>query len=204
MVTDMNEKFFDLNREKQDRMINAALRIFAENGYRHASTDTIVKEAGISKGLLFHYFTSKMGLFSFLFDYSVRYMLFEYDRLISAKETDYFKIRKEMEHAKLNVLRSYPYMNEFIEKSLQENQLDVIETIEISKNNYLESLDKYNNQGKRSGIRSDISSTQLDNMIRYTVDGLTKDQLLAGSFQPEMLFEQICSYLDTLHTLCTN
>lgn len=185
-------------------MINAALRIFAENGYRHASTDTIVKEAGISKGLLFHYFTSKMGLFSFLFDYSVRYMLFEYDRLISAKETDYFKIRKEMERAKLNVLRSYPYMNEFIEKSLQENQLDVIETIEISKNNYLESLDKYNNQGKRSGIRSDISSTQLDNMIRYTVDGLTKDQLLAGSFQPEMLFEQICSYLNTLQTLSTN
>lgn len=185
-------------------MINAALRIFAENGYRHASTDIIVKEAGISKGLLFHYFTSKMGLFSFLFDYSIRYMLFEYDRLISAKETDYFKIRREMERAKLNVLRSYPYMNEFIEKSLQENQLDVIETIEISKNNYLETLDKYNNQGSRSGIRSDISSTQLDNMIRYTVDGLTKDQIQGNSFQPDMLFEQICSYLDTLHTLCTN
>jgi len=198
----MNEKFFDLNREKQDRMINAALRIFAENGYRHASTDIIVKEAGISKGLLFHYFNSKMGLFSFLFDYSVRYMLFEYDRLISVKETDYFKIRREMERAKLNVLRSYPYMNEFIEKSLQENQLDVIETIELSKNNYLETLDKYNKQGTRSALRSDISSAQLDNMIRYTVDGLTKDQLQAGSFQPEMLFEQICSYLNTLQTLC--
>ena len=82
VVIAMNEKFFDLNREKQDRMINAALRIFAENGYRHASTDIIVKEAGISKGLLFHYFTSKMGLFSFLFDYSIRYMLFEYDGLL--------------------------------------------------------------------------------------------------------------------------
>ena len=198
----MNEKFFDLNREKQDRMINAALRIFAENGYRHASTDIIVKEAGISKGLLFHYFTSKMGLFSFLFDYSIRYMLFEYDRLIPAKETDYFKIRREMERAKLNVLRSYPYMNEFIEKSLQENQLDVIETIEISKNNYLETLDKYNNQSKRSNLRDDISSAQLDNMIRYTVNGLTKDQFQAGAFQPDMLFEQICSYLDTLQTLC--
>lgn len=198
----MNEKFFDLNREKQDRMINAALRIFAENGYRHASTDIIVKEAGISKGLLFHYFTSKMGLFSFLFDYSIRYMLFEYDRLISAKETDYFTIRREMERAKLNVLRSYPYMNEFIEKSLQENQIDVIETIELSKNNYLETLDRYNNQSKRSNLRDDISSAQLDNMIRFTVNGLTKDQFQAGAFQPDMLFEQICSYLDTLQTLC--
>ena len=107
-----------------------------------------------------------------------------------------------MERAKLNVLRSYPYMNEFIEKSLQENQLDVIETIEFSKNNYLETLDKYTNQSKRSNLRDEISSAQLDNMIRYTVDGLTKDQLQAGSFQPEMLFEQICSYLDTLQVLC--
>ena len=52
-------------------MINAALKVFAKNGYKHASTDDIVKEAGISKGLLFHYFVSKMGLYSFLLDYSV-------------------------------------------------------------------------------------------------------------------------------------
>ena len=52
----MNEKFFDLKKEKQDRMINASLKLFAINGYKHASTDDIVNEAGISKGLLFHYF----------------------------------------------------------------------------------------------------------------------------------------------------
>ena len=70
----MNEKFFDLNKEKQDRMINASLKLFALNGYKHASTDDIVTEAGISKGLLFHYFGSKLGLYTFLYDYSVRFM----------------------------------------------------------------------------------------------------------------------------------
>ena len=199
----MNEKFFDLNREKQDRMINAALRIFAENGYRHASTDVIVKEAGISKGLLFHYFTNKLGLFSFLFDYSVKYMIFEYERLLSASETDYFTIRKEMERAKLNVLRSYPYMNEFIEKSLQENQLDVIQTIEESKANYQETIGKYCKQGSRSFMRNDITENQLDNLIRYTVDGLTKDQIQSNSFQPDMLFEQICGYLNIIEKMVT-
>ena len=58
----MNEKFFDLKKEKQDRMINAALKVFALHGYRHACTDDIVKEAAISKGLLFHYFGSKLHL----------------------------------------------------------------------------------------------------------------------------------------------
>ncbi|MBR6395680.1 MAG: helix-turn-helix transcriptional regulator, partial [Lachnospiraceae bacterium] len=59
----MNERFFELKKEKQDRMINAALRVFSQYGYRHASTDEIVREAGISKGLLFHYFESKKGLY---------------------------------------------------------------------------------------------------------------------------------------------
>ena len=85
----MNDKFFDLKSEKQDRMINASLKIFAINGYKHASTDDIVKEAGISKGLLFHYFINKMGLYSFLIDYSVKYMSFEFSRTIG-EETDYF------------------------------------------------------------------------------------------------------------------
>lgn len=199
----MNERFFDLNREKQDRMINAALRIFAQNGYRHASTDVIVREAGISKGLLFHYFTSKIGLFSFLFDYSVKYMLFEYDRLISPKETDYFIIRRDLEKAKLNVLRSYPYMSEFIEKSLQEDQLDINEMIETSKNTYLDTLAKYYAQGSRDFLREDISANRLDAIIRYTVDGLTKDQIRTDSFQPEMLYEQICNYLDTIKKMVT-
>ncbi len=40
--------------------MNAAISIFATQGYAHASTDEIVKRAGISKGLLFHYFISKI------------------------------------------------------------------------------------------------------------------------------------------------
>ena len=50
----MNNRFFELPKEKQDRFINAALQIFAKNGYKKASTDEIVKAASISKGLLFH------------------------------------------------------------------------------------------------------------------------------------------------------
>lgn len=199
----MNERFFDLNREKQDRMINAALRIFAVNGYRHASTDVIVKEAGISKGLLFHYFSSKMGLFSFLFDYSVKYMLFEYERLISPKETDYFEICKELEKARLNVLRSYPYMGEFIEKCLSEEQLDINEMIEASKNTYLDTLAHYRAQGSRECLRNDISPERLDAIIRYTVEGLTKDQIRTSSFQPDLLYGQICEYLDMIQKMAT-
>ena len=87
MGKEMNDKFFELKKEKQDRMINAALKVFSLNGYRHASTDDIVQEAEISKGLLFHYFGSKAGLFAFVYEYSVRYMLLELSTKVSRKES---------------------------------------------------------------------------------------------------------------------
>ena len=65
----MNERFFDLKKDRQDRIINGAMRIFTENGFRHASTDEMVAAASISKGLLFHYFKSKKGAYLFLYEY---------------------------------------------------------------------------------------------------------------------------------------
>ena len=106
----MNEKFFDLKRDKQDRIINAGLKVFAKHGYRHATTDDIVKEAGISKGLLFHYFTNKVGVYIFLMDYSVRFLLLELSRTVKADTTNFFELLKQMEEGKLAVLKNYPYM----------------------------------------------------------------------------------------------
>ena len=40
----MNSKFFDVKKDKQDAIINAALKVFAQKGYKDASTDVIVKD----------------------------------------------------------------------------------------------------------------------------------------------------------------
>ena len=67
----MNEKFFTLSPEKQARITNAALEVFARNDYKHASTDDIAAKAGISKGLLFYYFRNKQSLYLYLYDYAL-------------------------------------------------------------------------------------------------------------------------------------
>ncbi len=43
----MNEKFFTLSPEKQARITNAALEVFARNDYKHASTDDIAAKASL-------------------------------------------------------------------------------------------------------------------------------------------------------------
>ena len=51
------------NTDNRERILSAAVRAFGEHGYEGASTNQICAAAGISKGLLFHYYKSKENLF---------------------------------------------------------------------------------------------------------------------------------------------
>jgi len=48
--------------------VAAAVREFARHGYKKASINTIVREAGIAKGSLYQYFRNKEVLFVFIFE----------------------------------------------------------------------------------------------------------------------------------------
>ena len=46
----------------KERIAKAALRLFAEQGFAATSTKQVAKEAGVSEGLIFHYYPTKLGL----------------------------------------------------------------------------------------------------------------------------------------------
>ena len=114
----MNEKFWDLKKAKQDCMINGSLKVFARCGYRHASTDEIVAEAGVSKGLIFHYFYSKNGLYEFLAEYSARFALVELGSELRREGTlPFFTLQRRLVRAESRILRQYPFMLLFLERA---------------------------------------------------------------------------------------
>ena len=190
----MNEKFFDLKKEKQDRMINAALKIFALNGYKHASTDDIVSEAGISKGLLFHYFGNKIGLYSFLYDYSVRFMKLELTRGVS-DTADYFELRKQVEFSKMQVLKNYPYMQHFLDSTKSENVKEALLAIEDQRGAMAEVYAEIMSKVDRSLFTDNVDFNKLDAMLEYTIKGLMVERFDEAAFNPEMLYEEITGYL---------
>lgn len=52
-----------MEASKEQAILDAAIHEFAEKGFEQASTNRIAKQAGVSKGLIFHYFESKEKLF---------------------------------------------------------------------------------------------------------------------------------------------
>ena len=57
---------------KRDRIVECAMRHFAEHGYQGARVDDIAGELGIAKGSIFQHFGSKAGLFFEVFKTAAR------------------------------------------------------------------------------------------------------------------------------------
>lgn len=59
-----------IREQARQQIINAAFELFAQIGYQKTSIAAIAKEAGVSKGLIYHYFESKedvlIGIFEML------------------------------------------------------------------------------------------------------------------------------------------
>ncbi len=56
------EQFKEIREEKKLLIINTALELFASKGFHGASISMIAEAAGISKGLIYNYFSSKEAL----------------------------------------------------------------------------------------------------------------------------------------------
>lgn len=191
----MNEKFFDLKKEKQDRMINAALKVFALNGYRHASTDDIVREAAISKGLLFHYFENKLGVYAFVYDYSVRYLLLELSTVVDAKETDLFILMQQVETGKMHAMCGYPYLQPFLNRAQAENVNEALVAVEERKQQMEEAYENIYTRADLGKYAAAEDVVKLRKMMELTIKGLMNERILEDAFQPEMLYEEILEYL---------
>lgn len=192
----MNNRFFDVKKEKQDRIINAALQVFARNGYRHASTDDIVRAASISKGLLFHYFGSKLELYIFLYDYSTKYMLLELSGEVKSTETDYFSLLRHAEKARVRVLKTYPYMRRFLDRVEEEDCEEALEAVEPSRRAYRERIRSMMAQADYHVFEPLADPVLAAKCVEYTLRGMTEEHSRRFDYTPEGLYREICVYLD--------
>lgn len=196
----MNEKFFDLAREKQDRMINGALEVFAKNGYKHATTDDMVKAVGVSKGLWFHYFGSKEGIYVFVYDYSVKYMLLELATVVDESEEDYFELIRQIEQAKVRVGRNYPYMSDFLKAAECESDETINEKTGEARQLYHERMDNLIKGAEIEGISDKARRERIKKMLAYSLEGMIREKKRAGA-DPDAVYREIKIYIELMRDM---
>jgi AcrR family transcriptional regulator len=114
----MTTTFHNVEPDKQQRIIEVAMKHFAEAGYKDASTNKMVKEAGIGKGMLFYYFKTKYDLYIYLIDYGLGVMEQEFFHQVDLSEGDFIERMYKIAKQKMYVFKRYPYLMTFLQTVL--------------------------------------------------------------------------------------
>ncbi|MBQ7556484.1 MAG: TetR/AcrR family transcriptional regulator [Lachnospiraceae bacterium] len=185
----MNEKFFDLAKEKQDRIMNAAISTFARRGYRYASTDEMKTKAGISKGLLFHYFGDKASLYRYVCEYSSKYMMLEMRQFLGDQTLPYFDMLLVREEAFGDIVKNYPSMPVFLDSIREEDDPEALEISDGSVSEYRRFMDDLKNRSLETLEMGSEEKAIMDRMLDYTLQRLRRESYIRGEQDRDSLKE---------------
>lgn len=174
----MYSKFENLEEEKRQRILNAAMKEFAARGYDDASTNAIVERAGISKGLLFHYFKNKKQLFLYLYQNCTQMMSDAVLTKVDYGEADLFKKLHDVQIAKFDLIRIHPNIIEFIQNAYLEQSPEVREELSSCGRELLQqSIGKIFQNIDYSLFRSDIDPGSIINTVVWAFEGFGNEYL---------------------------
>ena len=125
------ENFLNLPMEKQNLIIDAALKTFAMHGYKKTSISDIASTAGISKAMIFHYFGTKKELYLYLVNTCVDNISTEVVEKFDDSITDFFDRILYISKLKLSLLKKYPNVPSFIQSAYFENDEEVRTEIRV-------------------------------------------------------------------------
>lgn len=125
------KKFLSLPTEKQNSIIDAALKSFGKNGYKKTSISDIAKVAGISKAMVFHYFGTKKELYIYLLNTCINSISVEVIEKFDNSITDLFDRILYATKLEISMMKKHPDVPSFIESVYFESDEEVKEEIQI-------------------------------------------------------------------------
>lgn len=173
--------FYNLSRDKQERITRVAVEEFAEKGYKGASINLIIKRLGIAKGSIFQYFGDKKGLFLFIFDSSME-MVKEYLRTVrdQTKDEDLFTRLEATLLAGVIFLKRHPGIYRLYTKVMFEYEIPF-------RNEILFALREYSHKYLKSLLETAQSRGELRPELDLDMAGFVIDALMDRFLQAQTI-----------------
>lgn len=198
----MEELLINVDEEKKVNIINSAMKEFSKNTFQKASTNVIVKDAGISKGLLFHYFGTKAKLYEYLEYFTMKVMTENIIEKMDWEQQDMFLRIKEISMIKFKIFQDYPYLADFSLKAFQDK---TVEEIMHTNPDYPLELHSqiYTRNINYSLFKEGVDVEKAINIIQWTLEKYSDEyrrKIKDGSmeFDYKMIEQEIFVYIDML------
>lgn len=197
-VMKMYSKFLNLEPEKRERIMNAAIKEFAQKGYKNASTNEIVKEAEISKGLIFHYFKNKKQLYFFLYDYLMEILKEEYFQNSWLDEKDFLEKMRRASLIKLELFRKYPLIFKFFLTAYSETDIEVKKEVEDRNKKQIEiNFPRIYDNIDMSNVKDGVDQQKALKIIIWALEGYANSKAHEFKTFNEKEFSDMVTELET-------
>lgn len=189
------QTFFNLDEEKQTRILECAIDEFAFHSFDNAKLSNIIKNAQIPRGSFYQYFEDKTDLYLHIMDMAKdRKLDFMKDLLINAQNMSFMELFKELYIAGIKFAISSPRFVK-ITAHLLSTKGKIYE--EVMKNNLQLAIDMYSSfieRDKEKGlIRKDIDTkTFAELVIDMTINvSVSELQETSKEFNYDNMLERI-------------
>ena len=123
------KKQLEEHREVQkEKILNAALELFAKKGYHNTSIEQIRKQAGVSKGLIYNYFEKKEDLMKAIVLGALK-GADDFIEKLNALETPQEKIKMLIDISFDYMIRQFEYSKLMVALSLQMDQFPELDQV---------------------------------------------------------------------------
>lgn len=177
----MSGAFSRLDKGRQQRIVDAALEVFACNAYKNASTDDIAAKAGISKGLLFYYFRNKQELYLHIYDYAMQAVRGHMIEKKIPQTNDFFELIHFGAVAKMELLTLSPYLLDFSMRAFYSRNEAITYAVQSRlEQDLMGSFGQFFTDIDMSKFRDGVDPAQIFKMLSWMGEGYISQWQRAG------------------------
>jgi TetR/AcrR family transcriptional regulator, fatty acid metabolism regulator protein len=167
------------NRDKRERILAAAVKVFAKHGFYATRVSDIAREAGVADGTIYLYFKNKDDVLISIFDDRIRRLIEVLQREIERCDSTEARLRRIIE-IQLGLLEEERDLAEVVTVNLRQSSRMLKQYATPLFMEYLGVIAGVIAQGQREGsVRSDVSPRLAARAMWGGLDGIAVTWALA-------------------------
>jgi len=166
--------------DKRDRIMNAAITAFAQNGYHQATMAAVAREAGVAAGTIYLYFKSKDDLLISIFEEKVQGFIDEFHRQLVQEKSAEVKLRKLVQ-LHLFEMQNSPDLAAVFQLELRQSRHFMSSYPKADLKGYFDLIGEIIEEGQQQGLfRKDLYVSAIKRAFFGAMDETVTSWLLAG------------------------
>ncbi len=181
------------NTDKYNRIINAAVKVFAKKGFYNAKVSEIAKEAQVADGTIYLYFQNKDDILISLFEVEMEKILHRMKEQLASLDDPVERIRR-FAKVHLELVQSDKELAEVIQVEIRQSSKFMKEYRNEQFREYLHLISEIIREGQEQGVfRKDAVPSIAQRAFFGALDEMSRYWVLSSkrSYTPEVAAKQI-------------